>query len=94
VRLARWRVAGRNHRRQSVGPPSATAVRFDNRLLVRVRVCIGDRRRSCGAVDCSFVNWRFLRSGRKEPRRVVVIELMLAAVIVLATAVLTETEHP
>jgi len=47
-----------------------------------------------GVVACGYVNMRAIESGQLEPGRAAVVELMLAAGVVMATGVLTELEHP
>jgi copper transport protein len=45
-------------------------------------------------VACGYVNMRAIGSGQIEPGRAAIVELMLAAAVVMATGVLTELEHP
>jgi putative copper export protein len=49
---------------------------------------------------CGFLNWRHFKSPRREeersrqPKALIAAEIVLAACVVVVTAVLTETEHP
>jgi copper transport protein len=56
-------------------------------LLVKVALVVG-------VVACGYVNWRAIESGQNEPQRTAVVELMLAGLVIAATGVLTELEHP
>jgi copper transport protein len=47
-----------------------------------------------GVVACGYVNMRAIESGQIEPGRAAIVELMLAAAVVMATGMLTELEHP
>ena len=50
----------------------------------------------CGACACGYLNWRRLHLAR-EPEaggRVMLVEVVFAAVVVVVTAVLTEQAHP
>jgi hypothetical protein len=47
-----------------------------------------------GVAACGYVNWRAIRSGRIEPGRAAIVELSLAALVVVVTGALTEIEHP
>ena len=58
------------------------------------RVLLGKVALVGGVVVCGYVNWRAIGSGRSEPGQAAIVELMLAAAVVVATGVLTELEHP
>jgi len=47
-----------------------------------------------GVVLCGYRNWRAIESGRAEPGRTAMVELVLGALVVVVTGVLTELEHP
>jgi putative copper resistance protein D len=47
-----------------------------------------------GVAACGYLNWRAMKSGRTEPGPTALVELTLAAMVIVATGVLTELEHP
>jgi putative copper export protein len=58
----------------------------------------------CGVIACGFLNWRRWSGGARrgrtmtlptgEPVGAAAIEILLAAAIVIVTAIFTELEHP
>jgi putative copper export protein len=57
----------------------------------------------CGVIACGFLNWRRFSAGagngsvtaqRAEPVGAATIEVLLAAAVVIVTAIFTELEHP
>ncbi|MBI3492462.1 MAG: CopD family protein [Acidobacteria bacterium] len=59
---------------------------YGRALVVKVACVVG-------VAACGYANWRRARAGA-VPRWPVAIELLLAAAVVVVTAVLTEIEHP
>jgi putative copper export protein len=61
--------------------------RYGRVLLVKIALV-------CGVVACGYLNWRGIESGRSEPGRAAMVELVLAVSVIAATGLLTELEHP
>jgi putative copper export protein len=58
----------------------------------------------CGVMACGFLNWRRFNAGARtgrvaaprtgEPVGAATVEILLAAAVVIVTAIFTEVEHP
>ncbi len=71
-----------------VGAVDALFSTLYGRLLVLKIACVG------AVVACGWLNWRRVRAGAEPSISVMGTEVAFALAVVVATSVLTETEHP